>query len=235
MRDWTENQIMLVFIRHGATRANKERRYLGKTDESLSEEGIERLKSYKMLKTYPDVEYLFTSPMKRCTETAKIIYPTLCPVVIPEWEEINFGRFEYRNYEELKDDAQYQEWLRSNGTLDFPEGENRNDFILRCKSGFIRMCHELSQAFGQKAPPCGDTYIPSGARVPCSKNKVKNPVLVGMIVHGGTIMSLLSLYGGKDYFDYQVSNGRGYVCRLTSVNGRTAQEDNVQIKVVAEI
>ena len=151
MRDWTENQIMLVFIRHGATQANKERRYLGKTDESLSE---------------------------------------------------------------LKDDAQYQEWLRSNGTLNFPEGESRKDFILRCKGGFIKMCHELSQVFGQKA---------------------KNPALVGMIVHGGTIMSLLSLYGGKDYFDCQVSNGRGYVCRLTGVNGRTTQEDNLQIKVVAEI
>ena len=49
------------------------------------------------------------------------------------------------------------------------------------------------------------------------------------------IMSLLSLYGGKDYFDCQVSNGRGYVCRLTGVNGRTTQEDNLQIKVVAEI
>ncbi len=94
MRDRTENQIMLAFIRHGATQANKERRYLGKTDESLSEEGIEILESYKMQKLYPDVEYLFTSPMKRCTETAKIIYPTLCPIVIPEWEEINFGQFE---------------------------------------------------------------------------------------------------------------------------------------------
>ena len=194
MRDWTENQIMLVFIRHGATQANKERRYLGKTDESLSGEGIEILESFKMRKLYPDVEYLFTSPMKRCTETAKIIYPTLCPIIIPEWEEINFGR--------------------SNGTLNFPEGESRKDFILRCKGGFIKMCHELSQVFGQKA---------------------KNPALVGMIVHGGTIMSLLSLYGGKDYFDCQVSNGRGYVCRLTGVNGRTTQEDNLQIKVVAEI
>lgn len=229
MRDRTENQIMLAFIRHGATQANKERRYLGKTDESLSEEGIEILESYKMQKLYPDVEYLFTSPMKRCTETAKIIYPTLCPIVIPEWEEINFGRFEYRNYEELKDNAEYQEWLRSGGTLDFPEGESRKDFILRCKGGFIRMCHELSHVLAQKAAPCGDTSMLFG------RNRVKKPALAGMIVHGGTIMSLLSLYGGKDYFDCQVSNGRGYVCRLTGVNGRTTQEDNLQIKVVAEI
>ncbi len=214
MWDWAESQIMLVFIRHGVTRANKERRYLGKTDESLSEEGIEILESYKMLKTYPDVEYLFTSPMKRCMETAKIIYPTLCPIIIPEWEEINFGRFEYRNYEELKDDAEYQEWLRSKGTLDFPEGEGRNDFALRCKSGFIRMCHEVSHTVGRNT---------------------KKPVSIGMVVHGGTIMSLLSLYGGTDYFDYQVPNGRGYVCRLTGLNDKTTQEDDIQIKVAAEI
>ncbi len=48
-------------------------------------------------------------------------------------------------------------------------------------------------------------------------------------------MSLLSLYGGTDYFDYQVSNGRGYVCRLTGVNDKEAQEDHIRIKVVEEI
>ena len=205
---------MLAFIRHGVTQANKERRYLGKTDESLSEEGIEILEFYKMQKLYPEVKYLFTSPMKRCTETAKIIYPTLSPIVIPEWEEIDFGRFEYKNYEELKDDEQYQEWLCSGGTLDFPEGESRKDFILRCNSGLIRMCGELSQALEQNT---------------------KNPDFVGMIVHGGTIMSLLSLYGGSDYFDYQVPNGRGYVCRLTGMNDKKTQEEHIQIKVVAEI
>ena len=214
MRNWTENQITLAFIRHGETRANKERRYLGKTDESLSEDGIEQLEAYKIQKLYPDVEYLFTSPMKRCTETAKIIYPLLCPIVIPEWGEINFGRFEYRNYEELKDDAQYQEWLRSGGTLDFPEGEGRDAFTMRCRSGLIRMCNELSRIAG--------------------RNEEK-PVSAGIIVHGGTIMSLLSLYGGSGYFDYQVSNGRGYVCRLTGVNGKTAPEDTIQIKAAAKI
>ncbi len=205
---------MLALIRHGATQANKEERYLGKTDEPLSEEGVEILKSYKMQKLYPDVEYLFTSPMKRCIETAKIIYPTLRPVVIPEWEEADFGWFEYRNYKELRDDVRYQEWLCSGGTLDFPAGESRNEFILRCKSGFRRMGNELGQVAGQNA---------------------KGPVFVGMIVHGGTIMSLLSSYGGTGYFDYQVSNGRGYICRLEGMDGKAAQEGHIQIKVEAQI
>lgn len=215
MRNRTENQIVLVFIRHGETRANEERRYLGKTDEALSEKGIEILESYKMQNFYPEVEYLFTSPMKRCVETARILYPALCPTVIPEWEEIDFGRFEYRNYEELKDDAQYQEWLCGGGMSDFPEGESRTEFILRCKSGLIRMCNELNRTAGQNA---GKT------------------VTVGMVVHGGTIMALLSLYGGTSYFDCQVSNGRGYICGLTGMyDEKTEQADNLRIEVIAKL
>ena len=43
---------------------------------------------------------------------------------------------------------------------------------------------------------------------------------IGMIVHGGTIMALLSKYSKKDYFDYQVANGKGYVCTMKILNGR---------------
>ena len=70
-----ENQVTLVLIRHGETQANRERRYLGKKDESLLESGKEVLLSYKAQNIYPAVEYLFTSPMKRCVETANILYP----------------------------------------------------------------------------------------------------------------------------------------------------------------
>lgn len=36
MWDWTENQMTLILIRHGKTRANEEQRYLGQEDEPLS-------------------------------------------------------------------------------------------------------------------------------------------------------------------------------------------------------
>lgn len=210
MRNRTENQVKLVLIRHGETQANRERRYLGKTDESLSEGGIEALKSYKERKRYPDVEYLFTSPMKRCMETAEILYPDICPVIIPEWEEIDFGWFEYKNYDDLKDDMQYQAWIDSGGRLDFPEGESKKDFILRCESGFIKMCNELK--FSQAA-----------------KQNANENISVGMIVHGGTIMALLSSYGGKNYFDYQVSNGGGCVCSMMGLGSSVQLRDVIKI------
>ena len=215
MRDWSENQITLAVIRHGKTQANKEHRYLGKTDESLSKSGKEALLSYQKRKFYPDVDYLFTSPMKRCTQTAEILYPKLSPAIITEWEEMDFGQFEYKNYEELKGDARYQAWIDSGGILAFPEGESRENFILRCKKGLLRMCDELRKM---------------------TELETSVPLRVGMVVHGGTVMALLSSYSKKSYFDYQVSNGRGYLCRMENWYGETkSDKNNLRIEVVREI
>lgn len=191
MRDRSENQITLVLIRHGATKANQEQRYLGKTDEALTEEGKQELKEYMKRKFYPDIDCLFTSPMKRCVQTAKILYPKLQAVQMKEWKEMDFGEFEGKNYKELKGDNRYQAWIDSNGILPFPEGESREKFIARCVRGFQKMAEEVKQ-----------------------RKEKEEYKTIGVIVHGGTIMALLSKYGGGDYFDYQVSNGKGYVCTM---------------------
>ena len=94
MRNRSENKVEIVFIRHGRTPANKEHRYLGKTDESLSLEGIEALRQEKAEKIYPEIDYLFASPMKRCIETADILYPGKVPILVPQWKEMDFGLFE---------------------------------------------------------------------------------------------------------------------------------------------
>lgn len=40
------------------------------------------------------------------------------------------------------------------------------------------------------------------------------PRNVTAVVHGGTIMALLHILAGGNYFDYQVKNGGGYCCKL---------------------
>lgn len=190
MRDRAENQITLVLIRHGATKANMEHRYLGKTDEVLSKEGEMQLFEYKKMSFFPNIDYLFSSPMKRCVQTAEILFPELKPVEIEEWKEMDFGVFEGKNYLELQGDKRYQEWIDSNGTLPFPEGESREEFISRCDKGFRSMIWKLK---------------------PTKEEEHKT---VGIIVHGGTIMALLSKYAKGNYFDYQVPNGKGFICTM---------------------
>ena len=194
MWDRSENQITLVLIRHGATKANAKHRYLGKTDEPLSKEGEIQLEEYKKRKLYPDIDFLFASPMKRCVQSAKILYSELAPVMIEEWEEMDFGAFEGTNYVELQEDKRYQAWIDSNGTLPFPEGESREEFTIRCDKGFQEMIEKVKQI------------------------KEEGQKTIGMIVHGGTIMALLSRYGKGDYFDYQVENAKGYVCTMKNYN-----------------
>ena len=137
----SENQVKLVMIRHGATPSNKEHRYLGRTDEGLSKEGEQAL--YKARNTYPHVDHLFSSPMRRCAQTARILYPEQEIFMIPEWAEMDFGDFEGKNYVELKGNEYYQKWIDSNGTLPFPNGESREDFTERCKQGFYKMLLQL--------------------------------------------------------------------------------------------
>lgn len=187
----SENQIKLLMIRHGATASNKEHRYLGITDEPLSEEGRQELYQARERNLYPEVEYVFASPMKRCLETAGILYPDQNPFVIPQWREMNFGIFEGKNYVELQNDVRYQAWIDSNGTLPFPQGESREEFIERCAQGLFSLQKQL-----------------------CDMLREPNRKAVGMIVHGGTIMSLMSRFYGGEYFDYQVPNGGGYLCTV---------------------
>lgn len=185
MRDRTENQIKLTLIRHGAVQSNLEHRYLGKTEESLCPEGICVLQRYMEEGLYPAVGCVFVSPMKRCLETAELLYPEVPEYVIPEWTEMDFGTFEGKNYEELQGDAAYQSWVDSYGNLPFPQGEDREAFTARCRLGVERMLGIL-----QKMDFC-ETEI-------------------ALIVHGGTIMALLSTYYGGSYYAYQVSNAEGY-------------------------
>lgn len=197
MRNWSKNQITLVLIRHGETEANKERRYLGKTDEPLSEDGKAMLMQTKERGSYPEVDYLFCSPMKRCRETAELLYPGKEFTTIPEWEEMDFGEFEGKNYFDLQGDIRYQAWIDSNGTLPFPGGESRAEFIGRCSRGLFRMLEYTAEPADEKGSS-----------------------IVGLIVHGGTIMSLLSEFCGGEYFDYQIKNGQGYRCILKVQNGQ---------------
>lgn len=193
MRNQAENQIRLVMIRHGATASNREKRYLGRTDEPLSEEGRQALLDSRKRYVCPEPDMLFSSPMKRCLQTAQILYPELEPFRIAEWKEMDFGEFEGKNYRDLNGDARYQAWIDSGGTLPFPEGESREEFQKRCLLGLERMVRKLREA-------------------------PRLPETVGLIVHGGTIMALLDGLGEgageKSYFDYQTENGQGYACTL---------------------
>ena len=215
MWDWTEDKIKvkITWIRHGMTRANEEHRYLGKTDEPLSEKGIRFLQGKKKKSFFNAPEFLYASPMKRCVQTAEILFRRK-PVLIPEWKEMDFGQFEGKNYEELKDNPDYQKWIDSNGTLPFPGGEPREQFIRRSMEGFDRMMSDILIKSEK------NTRIQNGTETQDLKNNCETEIPVVAVVHDGTIMAVLSSLTGGEYFDFQVKNGEGYETVLEWIQGR---------------
>ena len=192
----------LILIRHGKTAGNLLGRYIGsRTDEPLCDEGREGLAG----KQLPEVERLYVSPMKRCVETAEILWPGFDRKKmqkVTDLRECDFGDFENKNYKELSGNGDYQAWIDSNGTLPFPNGESMDAFKSRCLEAFARIVEEVSGAEQE--------WIASG----------KTGIFrAGIVVHGGTIMAILEQYGYPKaaYFDYQVKNGCG--SRLTPVEG----------------
>ena len=171
----------LWLIRHGMTEGNKTGRYIGKTDEPLSPEGRESLRE----KSYPVLGIVFISPLKRCRETAEILFPGVEAVVVEKLAECDFGRFENKNYLELDGDEEYQAWIDSNETLPFPGGESQEQFKKRVLEGFREVLSE------------------------CAAAGVRNAALV---VHGGTIMTIMEKYGRpeKSFYDWHLKNGEGY-------------------------
>lgn len=144
-------------------------------------------------------EIVFMSPMQRCLESAQILFPDREKIEIPEWKEMNFGAFEGKNYEQLNGNPQYQAWIDSNGTLPFPEGESQAEFIDRVCAGMENAADYLRN------------YAQSNL---CRDCGIDREVTVAAVVHGGTIMALLSHYGGGDYYDYQVENADGFSCQI---------------------
>lgn len=180
----------IILIRHGQTEGNLKKRYIGSTDEPLCTEGMEQIRNNIKENRYPAADLVYTSPLKRCIQTAELIYPDKEPIPVENLRECDFGELENKNYLELWDNAGYQKWLASNGTLEFPSGEKQKDFKKRCRDTFKRI---MENSLDQD---------------------------IALVVHGGTIMAILEKYGvpEKGFYDWQVKNGEGYLCELGKDN-----------------
>ena len=99
----------LLLIRHGATPGNLEKRYVGRTDESLTQESLETLgkEAKKIRELAGKPAAIITSPMKRCLETV-----------------------------ELSGDMEYQHFIDTMGAEGFPGGESTETFKARTVKAF---------------------------------------------------------------------------------------------------
>lgn len=133
----------ILFIRHGSTAGNLEKRYIGRTDEPLCEAGIQQVLSLKKCDFKPDV--LFVSPMLRTKQTAELLFPEMAPQIVEDFRETDFGLFEGKTANELQDCPEYQAWLDSLCLAPIPDGEAVSEFKVRCCEAFYEIVRTLPE------------------------------------------------------------------------------------------
>lgn len=177
------NYLAVSLLRHGLTIANEKRAYIGWTDSPLSEAGKSKLQA----KDYPQrsEQLLFSSPLQRCIATASILFPNQKPQVIEELKEMNFGAWEGKSYDELKNHPIYRQWLTDIFTEPIEAGEDYLQFSQRIADGLEKVYRRAT-------------------------DKQVNHLVI--ITHGGVIRHILhSLFPEeKTFFDWEIPYGAGY-------------------------
>jgi len=172
----------LIILRHGKTVGNTENRYVGRTDEPLSDKYIDEVKAQG---SDPEVSKVYVSPLIRARQTAQIFFPNAKQTVVDGLREMDFGDFEGRTGDEMVNDEAYRKWVDGNCEGPCPNGEDLNVFRNRVCSAFKQLMLD---------------NIKDG-----------NEHLV-IVAHGGTIMAVMSSFteAKSPYFDWFVPNCHGW-------------------------
>ena len=180
-------EMELLLVRHGTTWGNLEKRFIGTLDVDLAPQGEELAR--RVGPTLPAVEHIYRSPLKRCLQTARLLWPGVSDTVVQGLRETDFGPFEGKNHEELKDDPLYRKWLENPDFSQMPVGESAGAVMERVSAALAYVAENAAwRGFSR----------------------------VAVVSHGGALMGLLSGHGRPErpYYDWMCPNCGGFRARL---------------------
>jgi alpha-ribazole phosphatase len=173
-----------IFVRHGATDLNAKKLYFGHLNPSLNNDGIKQIQNAKKILAGENIDYIYSSDLKRCIESAKIINTdyNLNITEKKEFRELNFGIFEGKNHDEITTAYPVESGLFFKDWKNFriPEGESIANLMQRTTDEIKNI-----------------------------KNVRKGKSIL-IITHSGVIQAVLSYYFSKNldaYWKFRFDNG----------------------------
>lgn len=186
----------IELIRHGATQGTQRGCFNGSTDDPLSENGKAELHAagYKP-------QCVFVTPLLRTAQTAAILFPDVPQCAIPQLREMDFGVFEGKTETELQNDPDYKKWANSGYELPCPCGEQKKQFIARCKDAFVPIVDEALAQDWQH---------------------------LTLVLHGGVLMALMQSFAQpvRDYFSWETLPGTGFLLDVQPMQWKHTQKAN---------
>ncbi len=128
----------IYLVRHGRTKANKEERFSGRTDEPLLEEGRLQARQTGELLASRSISAVYTSPMARTVDTSRIIARIvqapmivehgLAEICIPQWD----GRLKSDLFND--ETSGYRLWKQDPAAFSLPGAETLTQLQARAAS-----------------------------------------------------------------------------------------------------
>lgn len=186
--------MLLHLIRHGDTEGTENKLYYGSTDLPLSKNGALRLREMRKVGEYPDISNLrvYTSGMLRTAETLRELYGEVESEALHDMREMDFGDFEMKSYEQLREMPAFSEWV---------SGENFKNVCPNGESGERQATRVIAETkrLIDKGEDC--LLVAHGGTIVC-------------------IMSWLFENESKNYYDWQITPGTGYTIEISDKNAR---------------
>ena len=131
----------LLLVRHGETELNSAERYWGHSDIKLSALGVRQAERLRDRLAAQKIDVVYSSDLQRAWATAKTIASghQLEVITCAELREINFGKLEGLNFEEISQlfPEFTAKWRVQRSTdIEFPGGESLNELNNRV-SNFV--------------------------------------------------------------------------------------------------
>src|SRR5262249_56928142 len=109
---------------------NSRERLHGAADVALSDEGRAQMRAAARALHQEVFDVVVASPLRRSWQSAAVIAPCAPVQLVPEFREIDFGRWEGMSLDEVKaaDPVMYREWQARAPGFEYPGGERRAAF-----------------------------------------------------------------------------------------------------------
>jgi len=125
----------LLLLRHGQIRANREGRWHGSTDSPLTWRGRRQVKrtARYIAGAAPTLEAIYTSPLKRCQDTARVIAKRMYKELIVDegLREYAIGDWEDMPFRQLAEEHRFFETTREDPDFAPPGGESLKEVASR--------------------------------------------------------------------------------------------------------
>ena len=121
--------MILTMVRHAQTEGSLRELYYGASDIPALPESLAEL--HENANRYPTAPRYYTSGLLRTEQTLRALYGDVPHTALPGLQEMNFGDFEMRGYNELKDDPAFQRWAADSEHNPCPNGESAPQTMAR--------------------------------------------------------------------------------------------------------